>query len=452
MPISNYLRANQDRLRINSINAADVRGMSPGRVKDVVESLYVGPRIYYYDLEIPPANIKKLVINNEYFLPELYVKFVDTTNVMLDAGFPVDDTFVTAFVPSGSDTLKNVLMNFKIVEFSIENDDSGVRYMEIRGVGDVSGLFVKEHASYKDQTSWNTLRKVAEQVGLGFASNIRETKDSMTWINPGLDRNEFVQDVVKRSWTGDGSFLWTYVDMYYNLNFVDVELALQEDAYAGKDVLAFPTNKPAQEPNEVVAPIMLSNDKGMQGTNRYFRYFSIVNRSTRMSLKNGYRKVVYYYDKFGNWKQRAGTFLSLEVDSITSPGAEGSSVILKGMPGDDLFFEQNVGFHYGGKMDNSNVHENFNYAYVQNSQNINDLQKVSVRVHLPKPNFGLYRFQKVPVVFSNQSVQLTQAEANVRLSGQWLITGITYQYNSRNKLEQIVTMVKRELNVTDLTL
>ncbi len=65
-------------------------------------------------------------------------------------------------------------------------------------------------------------------MNLGFSSNVRESNDEMTWINPNDTYKEFIKDITRYSWISEDSFIWTFIDFNYNLNYVDIQLELNE--------------------------------------------------------------------------------------------------------------------------------------------------------------------------------------------------------------------------------
>jgi hypothetical protein len=81
------------------------------------------------------------------------------------------------------------------------------------------------------------------------------------------------------------------------------------------------------------------------------------------------------------------------IDSITSKDSK--SIILKGSPQDENFFNLNTNTHYLGKFDSDNCHKNYNYAWIQNEKNLFELEKMGLEVHMRTPNFSIYRYQKI---------------------------------------------------------
>jgi hypothetical protein len=128
---------------------------------------------------------------------------------------------------------------------------------------------------------------------------------------------------------------------------------------------------------------------------------------------------------------------------------------------------------YMGKVDVDNVHKYFLYSFKHNENNLKFLQKVKLKITINKANFNLYRFQKLKVNFyktnqfndedlTSKNLPLSKKDVdekagkisdedklNQRLSGEWLITAISYTFNKKSGFEQEVTLVKRELNFND---
>ena len=445
--IEDYILPDKEKLKLNDITFE--ANLSTDNENKLIDNIELYPVVYYQGYSISLSSIKHFTIDLNGFSPTFSMVFNDTTGIMMDRGFPVDDSDITIRIPSRSKLFKSVFLQFKIVTFSIIGEKANSKIMSITGELDVNNLYLNEFKSYKNMSSWKCIYDVCKNAGLGFSSNISDTKDYMTWINPGLDVYDFVQTVLSNSWNGESSFLWTFIDQYYQLNFIDVEKALEEDI--SKDLMSL-TQENILNPNkdETLVKLVLSNDPALQSETNYFESFKILNQSTKISLSNGYSKLAYYFDRRGAWTNRAGAFLSFEVDSINTPGSENNSIILKGKPKDYDFYKNNVNLKYIGKIDSSNVHKEYAYSDVQNEQNLQDLQKISIEIVLPNANFAVKKFKKVKIFFSNLYKRTVSDEFNAKMSGQWLITGIKYKLNNKKKLIQVLTLVKRELNIDDL--
>ena len=309
----------------------------------------------------------------------------------------------------------------------------------------MSSLYLKQFKSYSNLSSFNVLRKISDDTGLGFYSNVQNTDDQMTWLNTGKKVFHFIQDIFDRCYLSDQSFLFGYIDYYYNLTLVDLEQEIKRNIKDQKGVVTVIHGEISDDPNyeETIGPLASCNDIAFQDTNLYFTDYKILNRSTKVSINTGYTTRIKFYDKLNKDN------LEFDVEPLSDKSA--SKIQLRGQVGDNLFKNQNLEYIWGGKLDTNNVHKNWNYAKVQNDRNIFDLEKLGLEIQLPNPNFNLYKFQKVTIQISNQGTTPTQDHINQRLSGEWLIVDIKFRYESKS-FRQIVTLFKRDLELSDTEL
>ncbi len=186
-------------------------------------------------------------------------------------------------------------------------------------------------------------------------------------------------------------------------------------------------------------PLTLTNDVSFEESNLYFDKYTVINKSSEVSLQKGYKSVIKYYN------QIAKEYLLFNVDSITDN--TNTKIILKGKPKDNKFRNENLDFIYKGKIDTDNSHINYLYSAIQNDRNITDVEKVGLEIEMKTPNYNLYRFQKVLVAISNQSKGVIDEFFNARLSGEWLVIDIKFRLIDA-KYRQILTLVKRELELS----
>lgn len=450
--ITQKSKPNKDKLKIQDLKIS-YKGNTPDQAQQKITAASTLPQVYYYGTELPAQHIKKLTLDNNKFLPICYVCFRDVYGIFHDIGFPSDNAKLTIVMPSNNNNLANVFMDFKITNFEVEIAESAtLRKIHIWGICNVEGLLISKYESFAKKTTWDVLKTLSQDAGLGFMSNIDSTNDSQTWANPGFTRTDFIMDTTHKSFAGDSSYMWSFVDFYYNLNYVDVEKAMTEDIKDVKWVVNSSFNNTVnqtdnQKPN--YSQPFLTNDDTMMTTNLYFTGERILNKSTKTSLKRGYIRNVHFYDIDGNWGSKAGKYNSYGLDTITTPGAESTSVILKGEPGNNDFYKQNKKNYWLGKIDTINSYPDYLYAKLQNSENLYDLQKIAMQIILPNPNFNIKRFEKIKLTFSNKTVGARSSIKNAKLNGEWLCTGISYEWNGK-AMYQVVNIVKRELTVDDL--
>jgi predicted chitinase len=406
--------------------------------REVASNLGNFPFVYYGSYQIEVQNIYFLSLYYVKSFPYISISFYDTLNLMKDKGMPLDDTKIKVFFNPRSSQLKEILLQFKITNFSVNES----KY-SIEGVIDADLLHVIQYKSYSQMTSHKVLQQVSRDIGLGFNTNIDDTNDKMTWINPGYYVSDFMEEVVSSSYKNDTSFIGSFVDFYYNFNLVDLNKELDRDIsndLTFSDIALFKAADNNSTEQGGVVNLILTNDEAYRETNLYFTSYKIINNSTSVSLQAGYKNIMKYYDVDNK------DFLVFDIESITSQ--DNSSIILKGAPQDDTFYSLNTNVYYLGKIDRDNSFVNYNYTILQNEKNLFELQKISMEITMGNPNFSLYKYQKVRVFISNQSNMVTADIQNQRLSGEWLIMDIRYNL-FEGKFIQIIGMIKRELSLSE---
>lgn len=401
----------------------------------VAGSIGMTPFVNYMGSPINDRDIQMLKLYHDGIVPKMSIMFYDSLNFMKEVGMPQDDTKIELFLNARSPNLKSIHLKFKIESFK----DIGENLYSIVGTLDISELYRVKYKSYTG-TSFEVLRTVCRELKLGFNSNIQNTDDSMQWRWNGSKLYEFMEHVVAHSYASDNSFMIGYIDYYYCFNYVDIEKEMGRDNSSDVGIeTGNVENRDAD--SEKLTRVILINDKSYSKSCFYFDSDKkLTNNSTNLSLEKGYRRKTKYYDK----EKKA--FLVFDVDSTTSD--ESKTIILKGARGDAEAFENNYTTKYMGKIDTENVHKNYNYSYIQNRINLDELNKIELKVRLPNPNYNLYRFQKVQVQVINLAPTPTdEATVEWRLSGDWSISEINFNF-ANGMISQEIKLTRKELGKT----
>lgn len=394
------------------------------------------PLFSYNNSPIDARYIKKMTIYYEDFVPKCEIVLEDSLGLINSPQTtPLNDTKFDVFLNSGSDVLKSIHLKFKL-EVNQKNK-SGTN--TIIGTLDIPDFYKISYKSYRG-TSFESLRRLSKDLQLGFNSNIENTNDSMIWRRNGISTMKFFKNILEHSYISDDSFMIGYIDYYYSFNYVDIEKEWRRDI---SDDVALVSqglmSKSGSQPDRIIRMIF-SNDKSSQGSPLYLSNVIINNNSTLQTTKKGNFTVSKTYDRI---KKR---FLKFDIDSLTSNVKD--QVVLKGSPGDKTESETNFRTSYGGKIDTSNVHENWSYSIEQNKRNLTNLSNITLRADLPSPNYNLYKFQKVRINIINQKTTVSDTEIlNERISGEWIIIDITFNWNG-NSLKQSIVCARKELGKT----
>jgi hypothetical protein len=368
--------------------------------------------------------------------PKAILNFVDSVGFMKTEGMPLDDTKFEIFLNSGSKNLKSIHMKFKVINFQ---ENKGLSYT-ITGSIDLKDFYNINYKSYKG-TSFETLKTISNELQLGFNSNITNTVDSMNWVNHGVVFKEFLAGIINHSYISDTSYVLGYIDFYYCFNYVDIEKEWLRDisndvglASTGINHLSDDTQK------DKIERMLLTTDKGANTSPFYIRKYTVINNSTKISTRKGYFTTTKSYDSIS--KQ----FLVFDVDSQSAD--QDKNISLKGAPGDGKAMEENFRTKYSGKMDTENVHKNYYYSETQNQVNLDNMVRISVDLEMGNANFNLYKFQKIQIAFISEKNTPSNPDPNqARLSGEWMIIDISYNW-SGGKLQQQVKCVRKELSKT----
>jgi hypothetical protein len=412
------------------------RPKDKGEKQDVEIAYGLGftPFFWYMGYQIMDRDIRQLKLYHDKMVPMVSITFVDGMGLMKRDGFPLDNTKFEVFLNSGSKNLKSIHMKFKLTDFQ-ENKDKSYTIVGSIDLQDFYKVNYKSHTG----TSFETLREICKELGIGFNSNITNTNDTMKWTNTGKLYKDFMSNIITHSYISDASFVTGYIDFYYCFNYVDVEKEWVRDIT--KDIgiisqgLAGTLGSPPTGDEGKLSRIILSNDKSGQFTNLKFTNYKLNNESTRKSITKGQFTTTKFYDTASK------SFLIFDIDSLTSDGEK--TVILKGQPGDEKELKTNFRTIFGGRIDMENVHKNYLYAETQNKVNFDNLGRITVELDIPNPNFNLYKYQKVEIQFINDAKTVTNDEyLQKRISGEWIITEISYIWQSGSLTQKLMASRK----------
>lgn len=398
------------------------------------------PLVDYNGYQIPYESLTYFLLTIKDGLPQLKCSFIDSFNYIKQGAFPLDNTKIKIFINTRSDINKPILIQFKLISLKSQK----IQNYDIVATIDLDNIYTIKYESYPKLTSFEVLKKISSNIGLGFNSNINSTNDKMNWLNYGRKLYQFLRYVVNNSYISDKDFTSYYIDYYYNLNYVNIEEELKRDISNDECVVDNFYNEALdgqkKEPKKV--KLHLTTDQAQAtslDSNLYIEKFEIIQNSTKISLQEGYLKTIFYYDTETKEK------LIFDLDTLTSDSK--NAITMKSV-GDDNFFKSNYSQEYMGKIDKDNVHQNYNYSDFQNNRNLQELDKIKINVYLPRPNFNLYVFQKIFVMFVNSDQTPVNIIVNHRLTGEYLISNISYEYSQRT-FYQIVTLSARELSADD---
>lgn len=451
--------------------------------------------------KFPHIQINKLIINRDEIsqfsieltnrIPTLSISFKDISGQMSGMYYPKDGDVVSIYIkPSDKENFREIRADFDITEF--EKIDPSTNTYLIKGVLKVPKLFSDFQKSIPNSSSFDALNSVADELKLGFASNLTVTNDIQTWINPNDTYIDFINEISNHGFIDDDSFVTSFIDIHYYLNYVNVntQFDIKETEIsiitANIETSEFKyDNEDDATKNDVRSefPLYLTNFNKLQGSTNFIEKWSLISNTASVWIDNGYSRDIYYSD----YNDTEENCIIFNIDPLTSRSDD--KVILKGRPNDDSYLELKKKRWMGSQLTDIknayNVHKDFLYAKLHNLQNNQEIEKMGLEIIIAKANFYLYRYQAIPIVIyeydatnnaliknrdkavnqeglnekeknssdvktSNDSFFDIKGDVTTRintfLSGTYLIKDIVFFYDTKSRvIKQKLKVIRREM-------
>ncbi len=259
------------------------------------------PFIKINGFDVEGGELQMFELDCTGFYPTIRFSFFDRTATFTARFFPKDGDLIQMYLRSTGDeeTFKPLRMDFTVEDIKPlggggTTDEAPLLMVE--GRLNVPNLFT-EKVQFQDNTSFEALSTIAEELQLGYASNVEETTDQQIWTNPYDTAEKFMNDITSNAYLNDETFFTSYIDPYYYLTFVDCnKLFGQEDdietsqffSKNAGDTMGSGDNE--GDDNNYPYPNMLSNRPQYQNTARYIVLYQQVNKSGQITKNNGYKR------------------------------------------------------------------------------------------------------------------------------------------------------------------
>jgi len=430
---------------------------------------YASPFIKINGYALSYQSIGKFKLSTVGFRPTINIVFSDTDD-MLEADFPKDGDTLELYIRSSNDNVyKKIRIDFDILNIKANPTPTGTTF-NINGIMKIPDLQSEISMSLLENTSYNHLIEVADALQLGFASNITDTDDTMNRFNAKNTVSDFIKNITDSSYKDDVSFLTSYVDIHYYMNFVEVNScfqvdgSLQEGDYDAATFINQDKSKDPGDPEGKSAKVVFSNHLAVQSTTNYIMGYSLYNNSGEIWQSNGYKRYCEVYNMDTN------EYSSIFVDPLTTEGAENTNVILKGKAGDTTYENQNKYKYFGRNFSTlyeGNLHPNYHYAKIQNYQNLEEINKMGLTIVLNGISSNISKFRAVPVaIYKKGQLVRTRRQAGDELanrseedyayddgnaylldeflSGWYVVKDFDIVWSVEDSFKQVVTLVRRE--------
>jgi hypothetical protein len=423
------------------------------------------------------------------FMPVIRFSFTATETSFLSVSYPKDGDIVSVYLRSLEDVYKPIRMDFniltvdaeltsKVSEKGFDSDALGKNLkFHILAECRIPGIYTHRSKSFSASTSYNTLLQVAQDLDLGFSTNDSNLNDTMNWICPNYSYYDFVKDVTRDSYKDDNSFYVSFIDCYYNLNFVNMG---SQFLYSGDpEVVAMISLGPSSvTPDAVVpsaanpplrqVPLVISNSWKAGSVPFALSGFILVSGAGQKSNKTGYFTRISYYDENNQTSNLEDKVVGYDIESGTPDSIGPNTILQKGRSTEDLYRNERriewLGVVNEYSESNPGTHPNYFHARYQNLMNIEDATKLLFKVEMVTYFAGIYRGQVLPVqiyVYSSQdrrksnvgSAENSRSDTQDQpvldnfLSGNYVVVGMDVTYDASRGMRQVLTLAKRQWDI-----
>ena len=431
-------------------------------------------------------NIKNMVLKVTGKIPTIDLVLEDTQGLFKADTYPRDGDVINIRLGARQkETYKDIRIDFDIVEVNSpkgnpqDPDRRGIKYT-FSGRMKVPGLYADISKSYGKGTSLDHIESIATDLKLGLATNIDSSDDEMNLFIAYDSIDDVIGDLVKHSYIDDDSFQTYSIDPYYYINFVNMNLLMEseetfEDALAALDISMedMQTSVDTNESNNMKAPLLLSTHNRYTGTSMHISSYALQNNAGSNLKKNGYKQTLKFYEN-----DSEEGLVSFDIEPVSSKKMKDIEEPMKGRRGEDRY-KKEVKTKWMGRKNSdpetSNIHLNYEFAAIQNAQNLDELGKMTLQIELATINPAIHRYQKIPIIIfkehaddigadkvikdrkkeqgfdveaDEQTEDIPQAGTVVAdefLSGYYVVGGIEYLYKADfPSVAQKITLLRRE--------
>lgn len=419
------------------------------------------PYVLINDTEIPPVMLNRMEIDCIGFMPKIFLtmSLIKGKTDFLKRSFPRAGDIVSIFLRSPNDNIKPIRNDYQVVTVDYMGSpypgDAGESFIRITGRLHIPGIYSQKTFLYEG-TSYDVLKKAAEELQIGFASNVDSTDDSMKWMTIGNYEN-LINNVTRHAWDKETSFFTSFIDFYYNLNFIDINKQFTYASDGQPGVISDINIRVPQENTtfeQELSAFYLSNDLKLMSFNNFITNFNIINNASLITYKEGVQKNFSMYDF------SARTLVLDTINPLSTEDAPQSYTPIFLNYGTSL--QENrvwLGLQYSSPI--GNVHKNYNFAEMVNTFNLMEIEKMMLEANLMNPNLFVHRGQRVPVMLFNygdtldsvtttdpkyQMTDRTKSVLNAFLSDFYYVKGhkIVHDPYQQVGFSQVIYLSKRE--------
>ena len=418
------------------------------------------PLIQINDYVLNETEIEYFEINCEDFLPTLQLKASFMNQKFITTEMPKDGDLISIAIRNKSDVLRIIRNDYVITSVSVkqQKDTTGRSVMIFNADLFIPGFDTTNIDFSYLGTSMEMFKDYCSKLGIGFQTNEENTNDKQIWVCTYQTPKEYLFKMMQRIWKDDQSFFKCWIDVYYNLNFVNINKQLissenevefgvylnnlNKDGFWG-------INNDKKEAQEV--PKIFSNMASVRNSSFFISEWSPANRSTAVTFEVGasidccffaHNQKIYNNPNLTN-------YIPITIEPIYEKSKLKDHIILRGRaaldssivqkPGEDhIKARANINFpsiykkfpylvvqySISNPDDDSskwdgNQHANYVRARVHNTINLKELDKLNLNISVTGCNFNYLIGEKCSVALLRKDTEENAAiykTSDIRIS------------------------------------
>lgn len=453
----------------------------------------IAPLICINNVYLERNEISYLEINCTNFLPTISLIIEPKSISLLTTNAIKDGDIISVFIKTSNDTIKALRCDFLITSNKVNGYEINNPNCEttIKLLGE---LFIpKIHASneniYTCNTSKEAMKDICKKLGIGFAFNdTDDTTDKQLWFCPKKDLLEHIEDITSHIWKDEQSFFKTWVDIYYNLNFINVNKMLDSNSdnidLTINNIIRMAQNEsPIKTSQNDANAQMKILTNGEMSKHTSFSIFDItpVNNSSNVTNTIGSKiKNAMFIHNQNNYNKGEEPYIILDNVQMYDPNKTNDYMVLRGRskyiedetntdtPHENYNIEDTNtrtiwrGIQYTISDEDKeissndwsgNVNLNYNRAETHNVINNMELEKMYLKVLVPGACLQVMRGEKIPIIvyykdelsiMSNNSSNDELANVNKLYSGYFFVDGYKIIYSENDAEDNMLTNFRTE--------
>jgi hypothetical protein len=425
------------------------------------------------------SEIRNVSIDCTDFLPKITLSIVTLSQLFLAKEMPKDGDIISLAIRNRSDVLKIIRNDYVITGVHVFPNSTQTKspvLMTLYGELFVPGLKSQKNDFSFEGTSYDALQDFAKKTKLGFASNENNTDDKQIWLKANMAGDVYVNNLTERAWKDDKSFFQSWIDVYYNLNFININKQLIS-AETEVDTAALISNvdknfiygADTEDNKTLTTAKVFSNFISFRTTPFFITSWSPINKSSAITFQVGTRMTCEMFEHNSNLYQDASSqkYWAISTEPTYDKDKVNKSILLRGRAAyvpdasnpelaranysyPDIYQRFPwLGVQYtisNPDDDNSqwdgNHHKNYQLAKVKNLINNKELDKLNVAITVTGNNFNIIRGDKIPLaLIRTDSVDNTRINPDTGFrdaldlfySGWYIIKGFTLEWTSKDE-------------------